>query len=104
VAERNAGADLKALSHAVRIGKEAIGLLRTSTVTFPLPNAAHVPATKQGRVPYAEMADGIERLLAGVKAAQETSCLPNAADQSFIDQLIRDAYRVQVCRPRAIGP
>ena len=104
MAERNEGADWKALPHAVRTGHEAIGLPRTATVTFPLPDAVHVLAIKQGRVPYAELADEIERLLAGVEAAQETTCLPHAADQSFIGQLIRDAYRAQLCRPQAIGP
>ena len=104
MAERNEGADWKALPHAVRTGHEAIGLPRTATVTFPLPNAVHVVAIKQGRVPYAELADEIERLLAGVEAAQETTCLPHPADQSFSDQLIREASRAWVCRSQAIGP
>ena len=49
-AEQQQGVDWKALSHAVRVGTQALELLRTGQVTFPLPNAAHVLAIKLGQV------------------------------------------------------
>jgi hypothetical protein len=42
MAETQEGVDWKALSHAVRVGTQALELLKTGHVTFPLPNAAHV--------------------------------------------------------------
>lgn len=61
-AERNEGVDWKALSHAVRVGREALELLATGRITFPLACAPHLLAIKQGRVAYAEVAAEIEEL------------------------------------------
>jgi hypothetical protein len=95
-AERNEGVDWKALSHAVRVGHEALEFLATAWVTFPLPNAAHILEIKQGRLPYAEVAAEIEDLLERVEAAQATPCLPDAPDHGAIDDLVCRAYRAEV--------
>jgi hypothetical protein len=95
-AERNEGADWKALSHAVRVGSEALEFMSTAWITFPLPNAEHILAIKQGTVPYAKVADEIEGLLEAVEAAQATSCLPAVPDQEFIDALVADTYRAVI--------
>jgi len=92
-AERDEGVDWKALSHAVRVGTEAIELLTTGNITFPLPNAAHVLAIKTGRRHYREVSEEIEALLAGVEDAAERSSLPAAPDMAWIEDLIVDAYR-----------
>jgi hypothetical protein len=96
MAERNEGVDWKALSHAVRVGCEALELMATGWITFPLPNAAHVLSIKRGDVPYAAVAEEIEGLLESVEAAQATSFLPDAPDAMFIDDLIANAYRGSV--------
>jgi hypothetical protein len=96
MAERNEGVDWKALSHAVRVGGEALELMSTGWITFPLPNAAHVLSIKRGELPYATVAEEIEDLLERVEAAQVTSILPDAPDQTFIDDLVRSAYREEV--------
>src|SRR5208283_1419446 len=54
LAESNEGIDWKALSHAVRVANEALELLTTAHVTFPLPNAQHILDIKRGTIPYAE--------------------------------------------------
>ncbi len=91
-AERNEGVDWKALSHAVRVGREAIEFLATGWITFPLTYAAEILAIKQGRVAYAKVAEEIERLLVDVETAQATSHLPEEPDREFIDDLVCRAY------------
>lgn len=98
MAERNEGVDWKALSHAVRVGGEALELLATGWITFPLPNAAHVLAIKRGDVPYAAVAEEIEDLLERVEAAQETSVLPAKPNHDLIDEFVMEAYRESVNR------
>ena len=92
LAQTNEGIDWKALSHAVRVANEALELLETHHVTFPLPNAAHVLDIKKGTVPYQAVADEIEGLLVAVEKVSETSTLRDVADQEFIDDLIRRVY------------
>ena len=91
-AQSNDGIDWKALSHAVRVGHEALELLSTSTITFPLPNAAHILKIKQGSVTYPIVAEEIEGLLTQVEAASEKSTLRDTADWDFIDELVLEAY------------
>lgn len=95
-AQSNEGVDWKALSHAVRVGREALELLQTGNVTFPLPYAAHVLHIKLGKVSYAIVAEEIERLLLEVESASRTSVLRDTADQEFIDNLVLDVYREKV--------
>ena len=102
-AQSNDGIDWKALSHAVRVGHEALELLRTGFITFPLPNAAHVLEIKQAKLPYATVAEEIESLLVDVEAASETSTLLESADREFIDELVVDAYGYKVGAGRALG-
>ena len=91
-AQSNDGIDWKALSHAVRVGHEALELLRSSHITFPLSNAAWILAIKQGRITYAAVANEIETLLTEVEAASEKSALRETADRDFIDELVLEAY------------
>lgn len=95
-AERNENVDWKALSHAVRVGMEALELLATGHITFPLPDAAHVLRIKKGERPYAEVAEEIEGLLERVEAAERVSSLPEAPDHETIDAIVRSAYRRSV--------
>jgi hypothetical protein len=87
-AQDNEGIDWKALSHAVRVGQEAIELLTTRNVTFPLPNAAHILDIKQGKLPYQQVAEEIEQLLVDVEVASAASDLPDNVDREFIDDLV----------------
>lgn len=93
LAETNEGVDWKALSHAVRVANEAIELLTTANVTFPLPNAGHILKIKLGQLSYQEVADEIEGLLEQVEKASATSNLRDSADQEFIDSLIVRVHR-----------
>lgn len=98
LAESQQGVDWKALSHAVRVGTQAIEVLQTAHVTFPLPNAAHVLAIKTGAVPYQEVSAEIEGLLERVEAEAERSSLPSTPDFDWINDFVARVYREAVCR------
>jgi hypothetical protein len=98
LAESNEGIDWKALSHAVRVGQEALELLQTGWITFPLPLAADILDIKLGRIPYAVVARQIEELLAEVEAAALVSELPESADLEWIDEFVKREYRAEVVR------
>ncbi len=89
----NEGIDWKALSHAVRVGREAIELLSTGHVTFPRPEAAHLIAIKTGALAYQPVAEEIEALLVEVEAAAARSMLPESADIMFVEAFIGEQYR-----------
>lgn len=93
LAQTNEGIDWKALSHAVRVANEALELLATANVTFPLPNAAHILDIKRGLLPYDDVASEIEKLLGEVEKASEVSALRDEANQDFIDALVCRVYR-----------
>lgn len=96
LAEQQEGVDWKALSHAVRVGHQALELLATGNVTFPLPNAVHILRIKKGELPYQQVATEIEDLFAAMEAASAMSPLPAEADEAFIDELVLEAYRSSV--------
>lgn len=91
-AATNQGIDWKAVSHAVRVGHEALELLTTHKITFPLPNAAHIVDIKLGKIPYATVGEEIEELLVRVEEASEKSTLPDTADKQWIDQFVYECH------------
>jgi len=99
-AEQNQGIDWKALSHAVRVGREALELFTTGRITFPLPCANEILSIKRGELAYERVAEKIEQLLVQVEAAAEISSLPESPDQAFIDDLVTRAYRAKIMEDR----
>jgi len=97
-AEDAGGVDWKALSHAVRVGTEAIELLSTGKVTLPLPNRELLLDIKLGKLPYNEVAAQIESLLDEVEAASAASILPVEVDRNWIDDFVVRAYGEEVMR------
>lgn len=95
-AESNEGIDWKALSHAIRVGEQAIELLQTGQITFPRPNAAYLLKIKQGGVPYKQIADDLDVLLTDVLNASQQSYLPEVADRTAIQELQLELYKGQV--------
>jgi hypothetical protein len=93
MAESNEGIDWKALSHAVRVGHEAIELLKYHEIYFPRPEAAHLLDIKLGKLAYKEVAEEIENLLEQIEAAAKVSTLRDEADLKFIDDFVYTAYR-----------
>jgi hypothetical protein len=95
-AEANEGVDWKALSHAIRVGHQAIELLETGKMTFPRPDAPHLLEIKKGLIPYKQIADELDVLLEEVLAAKERSSLPEEPNTAAIEELLVDIYRKQV--------
>ena len=95
-AERNEGVDWKALSHAVRIGREAVELFETGRIVLPRPDAAHLLAIKLGEVDYRAVTDEIEGLLAEIERAAAGSSLPGAPDLDYIEELVTRAYAERI--------
>lgn len=94
----NEGVDWKALSHAVRIGYQAIEFLKYQHITFPRPEAQHLLAIKHGKIPFIQVALEIDELLVQVEDAKKNSALPEDFDQKIIDDFIEDLYLQQVRR------
>lgn len=97
-AESQQGVDWKALSHAVRVGTQAIELLRTGKVTFPLLNAERVLAIKLGQIPYQKVSQEIETLLEKVETEAAISILRPEPDYQWIDDFVARVYRNEIIR------
>jgi predicted nucleotidyltransferase len=95
-AERQHGVDWKALSHAVRVGREAIELFTTGRLVFPLACAPHLLAIKLGQVAHAAVTAEIETMLAEVEQAAASSSLPDEPDLAAAEDLVLRAHRAQV--------
>jgi len=95
-AETNEGVDWKALSHAVRVGKQALELLTTGRITLPRPEAATLLAIKKGELPYKEVASLIESLLEELKIVQKESTLPAKFDSALGEDLLLHFYEMAV--------
>jgi hypothetical protein len=95
-AEQQQGVDWKALSHAVRVGHEALELFATGGLAFPLATAGHLLRIKRGELAYAAVAEEIERLMVQVEAAAATSVLPEEPDLAAIEAIILQAHRQQI--------
>jgi hypothetical protein len=95
-AECNEGVDWKALSHAVRIGREAVELFKTGRIFLPRPDAAHLLRIKQGGLAYNAVTEEIEELLGEIENAAAGSSLPETPDLEFIEELIIRAYAGRV--------
>jgi len=92
-AESQQGVDWKAMSHAVRIARQAVEFLKTGRVTFPRPDATHLLAIKRGDLPYVAVAEEIENLLQAVEAAAARTLLPEIADLAPAEDFIAGLYR-----------
>lgn len=91
-AETNQGVDWKALSHAVRIGRQAVEVLSTGNVVFPRVDAEHLLAVKTGKLEYRIVAKEIENLLSEIEVAAATSLLPKSPDYEWINDFVAKAY------------
>lgn len=95
-AEKNEGIDWKAMSHAVRVGNQAIELLNTGFMTFPRPEAEHLLNIKKGLVDYKEVAQELETLLKDVVDASAKSSLPEKPNEQLFEALQLSLYKDQI--------
>ncbi len=93
MAADNQGRDWKAISHAIRVGEEAIELLNTGNITFPRPNASYLLDIKLGNVEYSKVSDQLDSILAQVETLVSTSPLPEKPDYQWIEDFYLSVYR-----------
>lgn len=96
MAMTNEGVDWKAMSHAVRVARQAKELLETGHITFPRPDAAELLAIKLGERPFAEVGELLEGLVEEVEQAALVSPLPEKSDEAAIDRVVLSLYEKQV--------
>lgn len=92
----NEGIDWKAVSHAVRVARQAKELLEMQWITFPRPDAEELLAIKQGKLDYNQVAPMLEALVEEVDVASKASTLPGKSDAEAIDKLVEALYLSQV--------
>jgi hypothetical protein len=105
-AQANEDVDWKAMSHAVRVGRQSLELLRRGRITFPRPEAEHLVEIKTGKLPYAQVAEEIEYLIERIKEVEKVSLLPTEPDLKWMEQKTLEAYEMQVSTSRSLpkGP
>jgi hypothetical protein len=106
-AKLNEGIDWKAVSHAVRVARQAIELLTTGTITFPRPDAAQLLEIKRGLLPYSGIAEELEALVEQVEIVAETSSLPEMSDHRLIDLTVLRYYSAAAAKnqlPEGLTP
>lgn len=92
MAQEGQGKDWKALSHALRIGYEALELFQNSFISFPRPEAGYLLDVKLGKVDPDVVGNEIEDLLYKVEDASANSSLPETPDTDFMNRLIIKTY------------
>jgi len=95
-AKNNEGIDWKAMSHAVRVAGQALELLKNGEITFPRPEAPFLLSIKKGEVPYAYVAELLEKLVEELVEAEASSHLPETTDQASVDGMILYFYNRQI--------
>jgi hypothetical protein len=101
-AKLNEGIDWKAVSHAVRVARQAIELLTTGSITFPRPDAVELLAIKQGVIPYSIVSEQLEALVEQVEIVAQTSALPEKSDHRLIDHTVLRYYAASVDKGRDV--
>ncbi|TXM68316.1 nucleotidyltransferase domain-containing protein [Methylobacterium sp. WL120] len=104
-AEENEGIDWKALSHAIRVGNQAIERLQTGELTFPRPDADFLRKVKQGEVHYKKVSQRLEEIMDSMRFAQGKSSLPDEIDIELTHQITLQFYSNQIFQtdPRKLG-
>ena len=104
MAETNEGIDWKAVSHACRVGTQAIELLTTGIITLPRPDASYLLQVKKGELPYKEVAEHLEFLLEDVEKAATNSSLPKESDLDLMDRIVENYHLVEIQDHYALEP
>lgn len=95
MAENNKGIDWKALSHAIRVADEAIELLDTHRIEFPLKNANFLLSVKRGEYDFRYVGNYIEERFDMLEHAMKYSTLPKKPDWGVKDEIILKIYGVE---------
>lgn len=81
------------MSHAVRVGRQALEFLTTGRFTFPRPEAQRLIKIKLGQLSFHEVSAEVEDLLEQVEKAERLSTLPDDFNPVIIDDFIAGLHR-----------
>ena len=90
----NEGIDWKALSHAVRVARQARELITTANIVFPRPDAEELLAIKAGKLEYLTVAALLEDLVEKLRETQGILQMETPATK--VDEIVYDYYRRQI--------
>lgn len=99
-ANSNGGFDFPALAHAIRVGREAVELLTTGKITFPIQSAHEIVAIKAGKVPGHRALQILDEILNDVASASDNSVLRESVDADFRDAIQLQMYAKQIYSSR----
>lgn len=94
-AMKNVGVDWKALSHTLRCIYEAMELLKTGQIKFPLAQANTIRSVKEGKLDFPDVQDLIEMGFANLVEVDKESTYGGFWDQPLADQLIMNLYNLK---------
>jgi hypothetical protein len=97
-ASQSGGYDFRALSHAIRVGREAVELLTTSKITFPLASADELIAIKAGQIAGPDVLNMLDSILAEVESASQNSILAENIDWDFCQATQIRIYAHQISK------
>lgn len=100
-AETNDNVDWKAMHHAMRACEEAIELLDTGHITFPLKRAEYHREIKMGKHDYKVIAAELEELMAEVERAAVRSKLPDHPNMQALEDYVCGIYGTYVAASAA---
>jgi len=92
------GVDWKAMSHALRVARQAEELLTTGQLTFPRPDAADLLAIKLGTRPYDAVKDELLDIVERLPSLASASSLPATSDAAWMQDFILEHHLAQVTR------
>ena len=90
-AEANEGIDYKALSHALRAGLQIKEIYSTGDLKFPLQDSKLVLEVKQGKYPFKEVQDMLEKVVEEVEvlaAKKQREGMPKSVNRKMWDDLL----------------
>ena len=93
-AAQEEGYNWKALSHAVRLARQAHELITTGAIAFPRPDAEELVAIKLGQVPFEKVEAILNDMLQTIDEA--TPVLPAETSDEDIHAFVLEAYRSQI--------
>lgn len=95
-AATNQGIDWKAVSHAVRVARQAIELLQTGNLQFPRPDCEELLDIKLGKLPYSRVSSLLENLVEQVEEVALSSLIQEKPDLNLHDSLVKQFYLKQI--------
>lgn len=97
LAARNEGIDWKAVSHALRAAYQVESILTEGDITFPLKPASYLKSVKSGNVPWNQVQEDLETMMARIEKLSEQSDLPESVDRIYWTDWLFRRVKDSIC-------